>query len=131
MTPCTCSNGGVASGFVQSENCMCDCADTGYEGDFCQKKEKCTVNGDGDKCANGEIDGFEVDGNCSCRCEGERPPSPPSLSIFKPFLLARRYQLRGCDLLGSHHVHRRLQCLRGVRGGDRHHPGRGRLRLLL
>jgi hypothetical protein len=35
--PCdTCSNGGVASGFIVDDNCACDCSGTGFEDATCE-----------------------------------------------------------------------------------------------
>ncbi|GMI09665.1 hypothetical protein TrVE_jg2904, partial [Triparma verrucosa] len=58
-TPCdTCSNGGVASGFIVDNDCACDCTAIDYEGANCETK----VTASGAKLGSAEQAGLAAAG---------------------------------------------------------------------
>jgi hypothetical protein len=77
-TPCACSNGGVASGFIVDNDCACNCTGTGYDDTICSTASACVATAsDSDDGADGNfycINGGTIGGNttaCTCDCVGE------------------------------------------------------------
>jgi hypothetical protein len=67
----------VAYGTIFDDDCWCNCAGTGYEGETCTVVPSCHSGADGTLCRNGGTatgaipSGSSVAEACSCTCPGE------------------------------------------------------------